>query len=631
MLKKWAMVALAVWGSVSYANELDKKHLSAKEWQALWKQPTQNAKALVSQMDVEAQIGQVLMLDIRNWGVDAAQNPINVHELPTPLAEMITRYKIGSLVLFRENLIDTKQTRQLIQDIQKSRYQVPIMLGVDQEGGYVTRLREGTEMPGNMALAATRQPKLAQKTGQVHGSELAALGFHVNFAPVVDVNINQQNPVIGVRSYGDHVDLVNEMSGAYIKGLQTKNIMATLKHFPGHGNVTTDTHVGLPTVPYSAEEWSRVDLVPFKKGIKNSVDMIMTAHIVFPALDATQVVSKKDQSLIGLPATLSKKILTDRLRHDLKFKGLVLTDALDMGAITENFGTNEAVKMALLAGVDIAVMPMHVWDEKGVTNLDALYAYLKEEMQKDPELARRIQESAARVVATKLKNKMPVENIMPLVESQAIVASPDHKNFEKMVANQAITLIKNEGVLPYALKKDNRVLVISDENSRNALINKELALIDEERAGVQIITNSTAFNLMQGELPRDLEAQIQQNDVTILVTYNLTSSTNQAQKVIDLANKNQMPLIVIASRNPYDIAYLKDVKANLAIYGITGFDITNNNRNSLEANIKAGLRTLFRDEQSAQGFNRPTGKLPVEIKSEDGLSVLYPFGHGLSY
>ncbi len=199
-------------------------------------------------------------------------------------------------------------------------------------------------------------------------------------------------------------------------------------------------------------------------------------------------------------------------------------------------------------------------------------------MQKNPELARRIQESATRVLASKLKNKMPVENAMPLAEVQTIVASPEHKKFEKLVANQAITLIKNEGVLPYALKKDNQLLVISDENSRNTLINKELTLIDEELKNVTIKTTSLAFNLMQGELPRDLETQIQQNDATILVTYNLTSSNNQAQKIIDLANKNQKSLIVIASRNPYDIAYLKDVKANLAIYGITGFDITNNNR-----------------------------------------------------
>lgn len=634
MLKNIAILALfTLFASSTFGIDMPSRYPRIKQadLKKLWDMPEENAAALVDKMDIRAQIGQVLMLDIRNWGVDNQKNPINMTILPDDLADVLSRYKIGSLALFRENLIDTYQSYNLTNTIQTARYQLPIMLAVDQEGGYVTRLREGTEMPGNMALAATRQPDLAEKTGKVHGAELSALGFHLNFAPVIDINSNQKNPVIGVRSYGDNVDLINAMASAYIKGLHSKKIMATAKHFPGHGNVATDSHIGLPTVSYSMDEWRKTDLMPFKAAIANSVDMIMTAHIVFPALDDTQVISKKDGTNIGLPATLSKKIITGILRDELGFKGLILTDALDMGAIVDNFGNNEAVEMALLAGVDIAVMPLHIWDAEGLQKLENLYIYLEQQSSKNPELAARIKAAALNVVTHKLKNKLNAENISSAQYAKdIIVASRAHKDFEKLVARESITLIENQAILPYELKKETSILIISDESARNELIKNELNNIDNELAAVSIKTTSSVFNLANGTIPDNLFTQIEKNDFIILVTYNLTSIENKAQKVIEYTEKSKKPLVVISSRNPYDIAYLKGVKANIAIYGITGFDITNNS-NLLEANIKAGIRSLFTYENQNAIFNKPKGKLPVEIRSYDNKTVIYPYGHGLSY
>jgi beta-N-acetylhexosaminidase len=594
-------------------------------------EPQTSAEQIVTQMSPREKIGQVLMLDVRNWGKNAAGEPEGVTVLPTELAKAISDYRLGSVILFRENFINTPQSYQLIQDLQKASYQLPLLISTDQEGGYVTRLREGTEMPGNMALAATRDANMAQHVGEVHGSELNALGVNINFAPVVDINTNQNNPVIGVRSFSSDIALVNEMSGAYIKGLQQNSVLSTAKHFPGHGNVETDSHFGLPLVPYTESEWRQNDLLPFKYVIEQGIDAVITAHIIVPALDDTKVVSKKDGTEIGLPATLSKKIITGILRDELKFQGLIFTDAMDMGAITENFGANEAVEMALMAGSDVIVMPVHIWDQQGIEQLEELYQYLETQHYKNPEFASRLQEAATRVVQTKLAKKIAATNNSHTLEfAQSVVASPAHKRDEQKVAERAVTLIKNDNLLPYSLNAQNNVLIISDENTRNDIIRSELQNIASQLENQEITVSSLAYKLEQQTVPATLEESIQASDLVILVTYNLKTKGRAAQQTIDKARELGIPLVVISSRNPYDIAYLDNVTANLAIYGITGFDVTNNNRNSLEANIRAGIRTLFKNDADTLLFNVPSGKLPVDIKSPEG-EIIYPFGHGLTY
>lgn len=602
---------------------------STASWGSLWSDPANNAQKLVADMSIREQIGQVLMLDIRNWQDPATGVAKDVTVLPPPIAQAITDYKLGAIILFRENTVTTEQTHQLLADIQTARYKIPLLVGVDQEGGYVTRLQEGTEMPGNMALGATRNLSMAQGAGYVHGSELNALGFTTNFAPSVDVNVNQNNPVIGVRSYGSDPSLVSEMGNSYISGLHKYKMQATAKHFPGHGNVSTDSHIGLPVVPYSEAEWRQTDLVPFQSVIQNNIDGIMTAHIVFPALDDTKVISKKDGTEIGLPATLSKKILTGILRNELQFKGLIFTDAMNMGAIADNFGTQEAVERALLAGADVILMPVQMNNQDGIAQLESLYQFLEQQAQQNPELKARITESATRVVADKLKHRIPEVNPVSVTEAKTIVASAANKAYEMKVAKAAITLIENQGVLPYPLSSDNNILVISDEPNRNSIVSRELANIASE-SQTNISVDSAAFNLQSGPLPSDLNSKITNSQFIILVTYNLTQTGSAAQQVIDQANASGKPLVVISSRNPYDIAYLNHVKANIAIYGITGFDVTNNDRNSLEANIKAGIRTIFTSDGNANLFNIPSGKLPVDIRDPDD-NIIYPYGTGLTY
>ena len=422
--------------------------------------------------------------------------------------------------------------------------------------------------------------------------------------------------------------LVAELARSYISGIHKYNVLTSLKHFPGHGNVTSDTHFALPTVNIDKTAWQQIELKPFVE-VMPVTDAIMTAHVVVPALDNSMLTNIKGEK-VGTPATLSKPILTDILRNQLKFDGLILTDAMDMGAITSNFERNWSIKQAIMAGNDIVLMPMEIKNRASIKQLDALYDYLKIEAVKDPELKQRIEDSAQRVIYTKLNKRISPEP-HDIAIAEKVVASKNHKNIENFISEQAITLIKNDHVLPYRVKPQNNIIVFSDEKPRNELITKHLHEI-ANKFNVNFTIKDEVIKLDKSEASsQDIAEQIKGQDIIILATYNLKLEPINAQRIIDEANKANISLVVISSRNPYDIAYLSGVRANIAIYGITGFDVTNNVRNSLETNIRSGLRTLFQGPKGTLDvLAEPHGKLPVDIRSPDNSQILYPRGYGLT-
>lgn len=593
----------------------------------LWQSPEKEAKQLVENMSFAEKLGQILMLGFRHWGIDAEKNPLAMTNLKPEIANIIHHYHLGAVILFRDNLIDSPQTVNLINALQQARSNLPLFISVDQEGGYVTRLRVGTEMPGNMALGATRSKQLSELVGMIHGYELTHLGFNFNFAPVVDINNNQDNPIIGVRSYSDRPQLVAEMANGYIRGIHHYAVLTAIKHFPGHGNVTADSHLSLPTINISQQQWRKFELLPFIHTMQNT-DAIITAHIVMPALDNHKLTTI-DNRRVGMPATLSKPILSGILRNKLNYQGLIITDAMDMGAIANNFDSHWVVKQAILAGNDIILMPLKITAIEDVTKLEQLYHYLKTEAQSDPELNRRIGESAYRVVLSKLKNRISAQDKFAQ-QAQQVVAAKIDKDIENMVADNAITLIKNSNILPFQLKSNNKIVIFSDEKARNQLIKKHLLTIADE-LNINMTTQDDVVTMMADDkTEHQLTTKMQNSDLIILATYNLKKAPVNAQRILNVANRNAIPVVVISTNNPYDIAYLRGVKANIAIYGITGFDATNNNRNNLETNIRSGLRTLFLTPDKRL-LNSPTGKLPVDIKTADLDRILYPYGYGLVY
>ncbi|USD43406.1 glycoside hydrolase family 3 protein [Vibrio sp. SCSIO 43135] len=624
------ILSTAVLSVVGCSNSMNK--ISNQDLTQYQQHPQKYADYIVDNMNDRELIGQTLMMDFRSWGKDPyTDEEIPVTRLNDEISNMISDYHIGGVILFRQNLVNSNQIVELTDALQASSSNLPLLIATDQEGGYVTRLQNGTEMPGNMALAASGDASNAYLAGKIHGTELAALGINYNFGPVVDVNVSQDNPIIGVRSYSSNIDLINEMSTAYMDGIHDANVINALKHFPGHGNVSVDSHYDLPEVSYSRQEWEDVDLAPFKYAIEHGADSIMSAHVTLPSVDDTVIKATLSDKEMLIPATFSKPILTGILRDELGFEGLVVTDALDMGAIADNFDRNYAVKASLEAGADIALMPLQITSKAEIQQLESLYASLEDEMKANPEFYERIKEAALRVITKKLKMGLVYS---PSDKQFAVdtVGSEQHKLEEQAVADAAITVIENQNnVLPVDPSEISNILVISDEDSRNTLVTKYLKQVQSETGNHPMFISDIKTPLLEDNLDaNELRNTIAKSDLIILATYNLTGSAIDAQKIVDIANEEETKLVMVSTRNPYDIAHVNNVKANIAIYGITGFDVTNNDRNSLEANIRSGIRTLFEDPRTGKPLNSPHASLPVDIRNSEG-EILYPFGHSIEY
>lgn len=270
---------------------------------------------------------------------------------------LVVQDKIGGIILFRRNVRSPEQTHSLIRELKGLRTQ-PLLLSVDQEGGRVQRLRRPfTEFPAMRALGDTGDLALAREVGAQLGREVRAVGFDFDFAPVVDVDTNANNPVIGDRSFSSAPDLVSAMATAVAQGLGDAGVLSCAKHFPGHGDTLEDSHHDLPTLPHDYERLRRVEWPPFAALAKAGVDSVMTAHVVFSALDPQ------------VPATLSKKCL-DILRHELGFQRAIISDDLEMKAIADRYSVPEAAVQAIAAGCD-TLLVCHSYERQQAT-IDAL-------------------------------------------------------------------------------------------------------------------------------------------------------------------------------------------------------------------------------------------------------------------
>ena len=262
------------------------------------------------------------------------------------IEELIRNYHVGGIVLFDRHAPSLRQTMELIEQARQASGNIPPLIAVDQEGGRVARLKFATPIP-SAAILASFGPQTMEEIAQLMGEELAVLGFNVNFAPVMDVHTDPANPVIGDRSFGSDPMTVSALGSAYITGLHKAGIAGTAKHFPGHGDTRSDSHYQLPIVNQPRERLETVELVPFRAAIAADVDMIMSAHVHYPALDPEA----------GLPATLSRTILTGLLREGLGYTGIIVTDAMNMKAIADTLPAGPAALTAFLAGADIILMP----------------------------------------------------------------------------------------------------------------------------------------------------------------------------------------------------------------------------------------------------------------------------------
>lgn len=550
----------------------------------------------IKHMSLEEKVGQMLMPDFRTWKGQ------NVTEMQPEIAQLVKDYHLGGVILFRENTVDAEQTTKLVNAYQQASEKYGMLVSIDQEGGIVTRLQTGTDFPGNMALGASRSEELAEKVGKAIGEELKAEGINMDFGPVLDININPDNPVIGVRSFGENPELVANLGKAYLKGLHEAGVAATAKHFPGHGDTAVDSHLGLPEVPHDIDRLKKVELYPFQQAMDAGIDAIMSAHVTFPKIDDTKAISKKDGTEIAVPGTLSHKILTGLMREDMGYKGVIVTDAMNMGAIADHFGPVDAAIRAVKAGADILLMPVGIKEvAEGV--------YDSVESGDIP--VERIEQSDERILTLKLNRGIVKEESETSLDEKVanavkVVGSAEHKQIEKEVAAKSITLLKNDGVLPLNVAKEDKIAVVGNSGF---YVDSLVAEVKKHHENVTYINTQT-------KLTSDQLNQVKDAKYIIVGTY--TSSVGgrapdagQMLMTNQLIEETNAPVIALGIRNPYDVMSYPNVDAALVQYGYR------------PASFEAAADTMF-------GENNPTGKLPVTIYTHDE-NVLYGFDHGLGY
>ena len=482
---------------------------------------------LIAHMSIEQKVGQLIVVGFEGTRINA------------DIKSNISQHFVGGVTLFARNIQSPRQLARLTTDLQKltqeTEHRIPLFIATDQEGGWVARLKTGaTVLPGNMALGAAGSAELAEQAGKITAIELAAVGINLNFAPVMDVNNNPRNPVIDRRSFGEGPDLVSRLGSAYIKGLQQNGVLATAKHFPGHGDTTVDSHTDLPTVSHDVERIRAIELKPFRAVIEAKVAAIMTAHIVFSTLDA------------DCPATLSRPILTDLLREELGFDGLIITDDMEMKAIDRRYRTGEAVVMAIAAGAD---MVLTLWTYQNQLEVfDALVSAVKSGRISED----RINQSVERIL--KYKTAFGVSDWEDATPSKAIelVGSETHRRIAATIADQAITVVENQsGIMP--LNTDTCPLVISSSPLLFNLLRVRYANSISARIPVE-----PNIETVLPKLARQAE--------TVNVVIAGISNHRQAELIYQFGTKTETPIIVAAFGSPYSLQRCPNVSVSLAAY-----------------------------------------------------------------
>ncbi|MFD7386390.1 glycoside hydrolase family 3 protein [Streptomyces anulatus] len=565
-------------------------------------------RRIIAGMSLEEKVGQLFVMRVYGHSAtdpDQADIDANLKEIGVrTAAELISTYHVGGIIYFTwaHNTRDPHQIADLSNGLQRAalagRSRLPLLVSTDQEHGIVCRVGEpATLLPGAMALGAGGSRSDTRRAAWIAGAELAALGVNQNYAPDADVNVNPANPVIGVRSFGSDPAAVAALVAEQVKGYQGAGIASTAKHFPGHGDTSTDSHTGLPVINHTRAQWEELDAPPFRAAIRARIDSIMTAHIVVPALDPSED-----------PATLSRPILTGILREELGYDGVVVTDSLGMEGVRTKYGDDRVPVLALLAGVDQLLNP---------PNLSVAWNAVLEAVRGGEISEARIDESILRIL--RLKSRLGLFRD-PFVSRRGVertVGSRAHRAAADRIAERTTTLLADPGtLLPLSRRSHRNLLVVgADPASPSGTTGPPTSTLANAFGELGF----TARALSTGTAPNQVKiaeavAAAEGRDAVVVATYNVTATSSQRTLVTALVATG-VPVVTVAVRNPYDVAHLTGtgVAASLAAYSWT------------DVELRAAARVIA-------GHADPEGTLPVPVqRADDPTQVLYPVGHGLSY
>lgn len=634
---------------------------------------TSKVDSLLSNMSLRQKITQMMMVDFRQWKTADDEAKSDFTKMNSEVQKIVEDYDFGSVIFFANNIKETEQSFDLTMDLQKAATKdngIPLLITTDQECGIVYRLGSGTALPGNMALGATGDVNNAKIAGEIIGSELSSLGINTTLAPVVDVNNNANNPVIGLRSYGEDAEMVGKMASAEIEGLAEYNVIGCAKHFPGHGDTATDSHYGLPMVDKSKEELLNNELKPYQVAINQGIEMIMSAHILYPQLDDTTVYSEQTKKQEKLPSTLSHKILTNLLKEEMGFKGVVVTDAMNMAGIAATYDEVQAVKLAINAGVDLICMPTNITCLEDMSKLDAIIDGVEKAVNDGEIQESRLDDAVTRILTLK-ENKGILdwkESNYSLEKALATVGSDENKAKERKIAAKAVTVVKNENnTLPLNVTKKSKVLLVAAENNQRSLMKygaeraKNAGLIPDG-AEVKVTrymdrtlaSDATVINADGSTYTSSMTDLLDWCDTLVVVSDNSglnvakahynNNYTGTPYNLVDYVEKADASktTVVISANKPYDVQMYPNADAIMAVYGSKG-DPTEQliggatgSTSASGPNITAGVEVAF-------GVFGASGKLPVSIPKyvltttaagEVGSfsnEILYDNGYGITY
>ena len=575
---KWLSLALSCVFILNYGAIADQTRVNYSRTES------DQIETLVNSLNLKEKIGQMMVVGFPESYSDS---------LPVGIKEVIDNLKPGGIILFARNTRNPMMMQKLagaLQEASRNSSTIPLFLMADQEGGIVMQVSEKTTVfPGQMAIGATGSSKLAEESAGIMGIEALAMGLNVIYGPVLDVNTEPDNEVIGIRSLGEDSTRVSVLGNAMLRGFEKSGIIACAKHFPGHGSTKTDSHRDLPVRRVTMAELEKTDLAPFRSAIANGVPMIMTAHISYPLIASR-----------GLPATLSGEILTGLLRRKMSFNGVIVTDCLEMDAIKEYYGVAPAAVAAVKAGTDMILVSRTRELQK-----EAVIA-IYNAVQNGEITESHIDQSLRRILNLKLTRlKKATGKNIPL----EIVGSSAHLQVEQEMARKAVTLVRNENnILPLQPGRLKKLVLVYPKCLP--------VLRNTEQGPVNILTEAISSywpNLLEVRFERlvtskDISAAVtaaKQGDAVVVLTLTKTRDQERAQgKLVKRLLRTGKPVVAVAARSPYDLRAYPKVKAYLATYGYQ------------PCSLSAMAEILF-------GEIHPSGKLPVSITG------LYNKGHGL--
>jgi beta-N-acetylhexosaminidase len=470
---------------------------------------------------------------------------------------------------------------------------IPLLVSADFERGASMRVDATTIFPHAMAFTASRDPKEAQTEGEITAREARALGVEWLFFPDADVNNNPDNPIINIRSYGENPDDVSVFVSAFITGahsVASARVLTTAKHFPGHGDTATDTHLNLATIGADRQRLEQVEWAPFRAAIQSGTDSVMTAHIAVPALDDPDI-----------PATLSPKILTGILREELGFKGIIVTDALEMGGIAKGFSVGEAAVRSLLAGADVLLMP-----PDGEAAINAVSAAVKSGQISQ----KRIDESVMRVLTAKAHVGLAAKKLVDLEAVHSVVNSPESNAAAQTISDRSVTLVRNKDDFVPLKPSGNTAFFILTEGSTS--VEGQAFALEVRKRSVMAKVTILDSKMPDAELQAALERSADATQYVVVAFASVAAYRGSVAlgggfpQLVQNLVATKKPVALIAMGNPYLLRNFPDVTAYMTTYS------------TVPPSEIAAVKALF-------GEIPISGKLPVTIPGfaqyGDGISL----------